>query len=1276
KLLILTFVRKEIWLLFQSLHNIQSCSTIFKFKQICAPTTRWSYFLNQLLFCIKFCKIVLKSQNFCLLLGNRSIIRVVDKGRRQVRIDDHGLISFTMDWMQAIGSEVMINDDQLTTALQHLLVSVEKGIERLEWGGLPKTWNNISSAGDGSSTFPRCCHVRAHPVDTKDSSVQTIPEDEGSEEENSSEVIKDTDMSSSDDNTVIGKYACIQRDSQAVSVVRKNYVPTCESIATQTSSTLSPTKAPEKPPNELMFALPPLAIREEDPDDGYCEHVLTQPATISQVDPDLLHSEIALLPGCRDTKGRSIVVISSDAIKDGLQLSSCHLAQLLLYFHTIPKKEVIGKGFLVLIDALKHTEDFWSALDETFCLIEANLSNVISEVLILFEENNEIPETNSLLPTSRIQFEVLSSREKLLNFIQKDQLLCQYGGDYQYDHQEWISFRKFLEPFINGCRLSGRHLVNLLEDLRGSRLPVSSALTHQMIEQQKRNVTHTFHDEQLRHLEEEGDTILKELQSYRTKSPHNHDYRENLERTSVLYDELRRAMTKLARLADKRLNRLEACLQLKTFQEESSQVLSWLCRKGNESLERHQAIADSLGAIKQQEEEFEKFYFLAMRQIEKGNDLLEEVSTFSLDSCLPKIKEENPSEPVDDDGGVHELATSLRQHLGSFTERLEGTRERIEDTAKCYQLMDKSYEWALDAMRFVSNMGIANTESAEGILRQIRCLQDYADNHLRVPEETFTEMLDLAAKLGNEKLLEQCKIVKLRCEETVDLIKTRQATLQKVKQQMEVDSLRGPYWEAEDASQTPRTMRSHSQPLNSWLPVGASTPYPSFSCHQRRRSTGGPMGVSMSQRYGSPIGSYTAFPSSYYPTKESYHLDSFTQEKDEKLLNQGLITEDLTANGPVATISKTLLDIRGAHRSGHSSSSSSSSSTSSSCKDMSIARRAPRSLILGTDSKSVRKLPRRCQMWQMRDEALEKVKAEVREQTALLRVEKLRDCQNENRSEIPETPNTDRIPRKSLLQPCSDPARGPVPVNTHLMNPVDSPDSNCQKESSNDAEAKSKKTLMLIMQELIQTERDYVKSLEYIIENYIPELLRDDIPQALRGQRNVVFGNIEKIYEFHYQYFLTELEHCESSPFTVGQCFLDFQPQFYLYALYNKNKPKSDALMSEYGNAFFRKKQLELQDKMDLASYLLKPVQRMGKYALLLKQLLKECPEREKEHKALKAAEEMVRFQLRHGNDLLAMDALRDCDVNVKEQGLLLRQDEFIVWQGRSRKCMRPLIWE
>lgn len=107
------------------------------------------------------------------------------------------------------------------------------------------------------------------------------------------------------------------------------------------------------------------------------------------------------------------------------------------------------------------------------------------------------------------------------------------------------------------------------------------------------------------------------------------------------------------------------------------------------------------------------------------------------------------------------------------------------------------------------------------------------------------------------------------------------------------------------------------------------------------------------------------------------------------------------------------------------------------------------------------------------------------------------------------------------------------------------------------------------MREMIATERDYVRSLHYIINNYMDEIIREDIPQALRGQRNVIFGNVEKICEFHQQYFLGALECCENNPLKVGTIFLEHESKFYLYALYNKNKPKSDALMSEYGSRFF-----------------------------------------------------------------------------------------------------------
>jgi len=45
-----------------------------------------------------------------------------------------------------------------------------------------------------------------------------------------------------------------------------------------------------------------------------------------------------------------------------------------------------------------------------------------------------------------------------------------------------------------------------------------------------------------------------------------------------------------------------------------------------------------------------------------------------------------------------------------------------------------------------------------------------------------------------------------------------------------------------------------------------------------------------------------------------------------------------------------------------------------------------------------------------------------------------------------------------------------------------------------------------------------------------------------------------------------------------------------------------------------QKKQVELGDRLDLSSYLLKPVQRMSKYALLLQQFVKDCHESHAEY--------------------------------------------------------------
>lgn len=80
--------------------------------------------------------------------------------------------------------------------------------------------------------------------------------------------------------------------------------------------------------------------------------------------------------------------------------------------------------------------------------------------------------------------------------------------------------------------------------------------------------------------------------------------------------------------------------------------------------------------------------------------------------------------------------------------------------------------------------------------------------------------------------------------------------------------------------------------------------------------------------------------------------------------------------------------------------------------------------------------------------------------------------------------------------------------------------------------------LKKIMEELLTTEREYVSALGYVREHYFPELERADVPQDLRGQRGIVFGNLEKLHDFHQHHFLSELESCVNEPFRVGRCFL------------------------------------------------------------------------------------------------------------------------------------------
>lgn len=209
-----------------------------------------------------------------------------------------------------------------------------------------------------------------------------------------------------------------------------------------------------------------------------------------------------------------------------------------------------------------------------------------------------------------------------------------------------------------------------------------------------------------------------------------------------------------------------------------------------------------------------------------------------------------------------------------------------------------------------------------------------------------------------------------------------------------------------------------------------------------------------------------------------------------------------------------------------------------------------------------------------------------------------------------------------------------------------------------------------IMTELIETERLYVEELQSIMEGYFAELDNSElshlIPPSLENKRDVLFGNLPEIYEFHNRTFLRELENCAEKPELVGTCFLKRKEELQVYEKYCQNKPRSEVLWRQCGDSlFFQECQKKLDHKLSLDAYLLKPVQRITKYQLMLKEMLK-CNKGEGTAELEEALATMLDI-IKSVNDSMHQIAITGFEGNLSELGKLLMQGSFNVWTDHKK---------
>ncbi|XP_059968040.1 rho guanine nucleotide exchange factor 25 isoform X2 [Mesoplodon densirostris] len=223
-----------------------------------------------------------------------------------------------------------------------------------------------------------------------------------------------------------------------------------------------------------------------------------------------------------------------------------------------------------------------------------------------------------------------------------------------------------------------------------------------------------------------------------------------------------------------------------------------------------------------------------------------------------------------------------------------------------------------------------------------------------------------------------------------------------------------------------------------------------------------------------------------------------------------------------------------------------------------------------------------------------------------------------------------------------------------------------QAPESEEDQKKALERSMYVLSELVETEKMYVDDLGRIVEGYMATMAAQGVPENLRGRDRIVFGNIQQIYEWHRDYFLQELQRCLKDPDWLAQLFIKHERRLHMYVVYCQNKPKSEHVVSEFGDSYFEELRLQLGHRLQLNDLLIKPVQRIMKYQLLLKDFLKYYSRAGMDTEELEQAVEVMCFVPKRCNDMMTLGRLRGFEGKLTAQGKLLGQDTFWVTEPEA----------
>ncbi|XP_070989792.1 obscurin-like isoform X31 [Oncorhynchus clarkii lewisi] len=222
------------------------------------------------------------------------------------------------------------------------------------------------------------------------------------------------------------------------------------------------------------------------------------------------------------------------------------------------------------------------------------------------------------------------------------------------------------------------------------------------------------------------------------------------------------------------------------------------------------------------------------------------------------------------------------------------------------------------------------------------------------------------------------------------------------------------------------------------------------------------------------------------------------------------------------------------------------------------------------------------------------------------------------------------------------------------------------------SEGEYKKRLLQLIQDMINSEAEFVKEMDFFTSHHIKQVESPDTPSDITSQKEAIFRNINEIKAFHSESMLPKLSHCDTDD-DVAMRFLRSGEGFEKYLQYLVGQQKAEAAISDKTvHRFFKEYTDKEQASADPAegpvlsinAYLQKPLDRIQKYKALLKELIRNKARNGQNCCLLEEAYAMVSSLPQRSENTHHVSMIENYPATLDVLGEPIRQGPFMVWEG------------